>query len=152
EGTKLARGSFRCLLSGAPISAEYIRSEGRAGHLGVRMMAMVADGKRGRLYLPPTNEMEAVAQHANPEWKPDIEFFQQALGFRVGNYGMTVWSDLFTARQLVALGTLSDLVIECRQTIKNDAVAAGMPDDDIPLNEGGSGATAYAEAVTVYLA
>jgi putative DNA methylase len=40
--------------------------------------------------------METIARNAKPLWKPDVEFFQQALGFRVGNYGMTKWSDLFT--------------------------------------------------------
>ena len=86
--------------------------------MGARLMAIVAEGERGRVYLPPTEAMEAVARQAEPEWKPDVEFFQQALGFRVGNYGMTKWSDLFTSRQLVALTTFSDLVQEARERVK----------------------------------
>jgi len=73
-------------------------------------MAIVADGGRGRVYLSPTIEHEKTALSAEPRWKPEVEFFQQALGFRVGNYGMTKWSDLFTNRQLVALTCFSDLV------------------------------------------
>ena len=73
--------------------------------------------------------MEATATTLEPTWKPDVEFFQQALGFRVGNYGMTKWSDLFTSRQLVALTTFSDLVGEARERIRLDSVAAGMIDD-----------------------
>ena len=65
---------------------------------------------------------------------------------------MTTFADLFTDRQLVALTTFSDLVGEVRQRIHLDAVAAGMPDDGVPLREGGTRATAYAEAVGVYLA
>ena len=67
-------------------------------------------------------------------------------------YGMPNWADLFTDRQLVALTTFSDLVGEARERIPLDAAAAGLQDDGVPLREGGTGATAYAEAVAVYLA
>src|SRR5688572_31496464 len=64
-GTKLGRGaSFQCLMSGAPITSEYIKSEGKAGRIGTRMLAIVAEGDRERVYLPPTPEMESVAQRA----------------------------------------------------------------------------------------
>lgn len=92
-----------------PIEGNYIKAEAQAGRMGARMLAIVAEGVRERVYLSPTQEMEAIAHQEEPEWKPDIEFFQQALGFRVGNYGMTKWSDLFTHRQLVALTTFCDL-------------------------------------------
>jgi len=111
NGTKLARGAnFKCVISGTPIASDYIKAEGRAGRMGARLMAIVAEGDRARVYLPPTPEHETTARTARPDWKPDIEFFQQALGFRVGNYGMTKWSDLFTNRQLVELAAFSDLV------------------------------------------
>jgi putative DNA methylase len=154
-GTKLGRGSnFRCILSGAPIAPDYIMAEGVAGRIGARMMAIVAEGDRGRLYLPPTTHMEEVAHTAKPAWKPDSEFFQQALGFRVGNYGMTKWSDLFTDRQLVTLTLFADAVHEVRDLVKQDALATGSPDKDeaAGLESGGMGATAYAEAVSTYLA
>jgi len=152
NGTKLERANFRCLMSGAPIAGDYIKVEGKAGRMGARLMAIVAEGERERVYLPPTEAMEAVARQAKPEWKPDVEFFQQALGFRVGNYGMTKWSDLFTDRQLVALMTFADLVQEARERVKRDALAAGLPDDAKPLTAGGIGAAAYGDAVGVYLA
>jgi putative DNA methylase len=150
-GTKAARGNFRCLMSQVPIDAAYLRGEGKAGRMGQKLIAIVAEGAKGRLYLSPTAEQDAIANSANPIWKPDVEFFQQALGFRVGNYGMTKWSDLFTPRQLVALTTFNDLVAEARERIRRDAVATGLPDDDRGFDAGG-GAKAYAEAVSVYLA
>ncbi len=119
--------------------------------MGARLMAIVAEGDRGRVYLAPTREHEAAACKAKPECRPDVEFFQQALGFRVGNYGMTKWSDLFTERQLAALTTLSDLVSEAMERSRRDAIAAGLPDDDTPLHDGGSGAGAYADATAVCL-
>lgn len=151
-GTKLGRGAnFRCLMSGTPISGDYIKAEGRAGRLGARLMAIVVEGDRSRLYLTPIDDHEDVANMARPEWKPDVEFFEQALGFRVGNYGMTKWSDLFTDRQIVALTTFSDLVSEAQQRICEDAHATGFADDSVLLRDGGTSATAYAEAVATML-
>ena len=76
---------------------------------------------------------------------------QPALVSRPPLYGMTTCGDLFTPRQLVALTTFSDLVQEARERVQRDALAAGLPDDGKPLRDGGTGATAYAEAVAVYL-
>ena len=151
-GTKIARANFRCVMSGSPISGDYIKAEGRAGRMAARLMAIVAEGEHGRVYLAPTPEHEIAARKATPEWKPEVEFFQQALGFRVGNYGMTKWSDLFTRRQLVALATFSDLVGEARERARSDATLAGQPADDRRLEAGGIGATAYAEGLSVFLA
>ncbi len=152
NGTKLSRGSnFQCLMSRTPIPGEFIMGEAQAHRMGARMMAIVARGNRERIYLPPTEEMEAHAHQASPDWKPDVEFFQQALGFGVGNYGMTKWSDLFTPRQLVALVSFSDLVRECRDVAMQDAVAAGLRDDNTRLAAGGCGAAGYADAVASYL-
>jgi putative DNA methylase len=150
NGTKLARANFVCLMSGAPIAGDYIKAEGKAGRIGARLMAMVAEGERGRVYIAPTPDHEAAARKAKPGWTPDVEFFQKALGFRVGNYGMTKWSDLFTLRQLDALTTFADLVEEVRERVQRDASAARLPDDAMPLCDGGAGATAYGEAVALY--
>jgi putative DNA methylase len=120
--------------------------------MGAQMMAIVAEGPRGRVYLPPNAEQDAIAAQAKPEWEPTTDLPKQALGFRVQLYGMTRHSDLFTPRQLVALTTLSDLVQEARGHVLRDALAAGLPDDGVPLDVGGLGATAYADAVATYLA
>jgi putative DNA methylase len=139
-GTKASRGNFRCLMSGSPIDSAYIRSEAMAGRMGQKLMAIVAEGTRCRLYLTPTSDHEALAHSAAPVWKPDVAFFQQALGFRVGNYGMAKWSDIFTDRQLVALTTFSGLIREAFDRVKHDAASAS--------NE----SSTYATAVATYLA
>lgn len=153
RGTKMggSGSSFFCLLSGTPIPFEYIRAEAKAGRMGARLMAIVAEGSNGRVYLPPIPEHEQVARKAQPTWKPEVDLPKKALGFRVQEYGMRQWADLFTPRQLVALTTFADLVGEAMERVRQDALAAGLPDDDTPLREGGTGARAYAEAVGVYL-
>ena len=151
KGT-VARQGGRCLLSGVAMPFPYIRAEGQAGRLGSRLMAIVAEGHRGRVFLPPTPEMETLAQSAQPQWKPDGDLPEKALGFRVQEYGMLQQSDLFTSRQLAALTTFSDLIAEVREEVIRDARSAGMSGDQTPLAEGGQGAVAYGDAIATYLA
>jgi putative DNA methylase len=151
NGTKLARANFVCLMSGAPITGPYIRAEAQAGRMDARLLAVIAEGARERVYLPPSDKMEQIARAAKPEWTPDVEFFQQALGFRIGNYGMTKWSDLFRPRQTVALNLFSQLVLQARERALHDCAVAGVANDE-PLSSGGTGAAAYADAVAIYLA
>ncbi|WBL64740.1 hypothetical protein [Thauera sp. WB-2] len=152
NGTKLARANFSCLMSGTPISGDYVKSEGRAGRMGARLMAVVAEGQRSRVYLAPTAQHEAAARSAKPTWKPEGEIASRMTGGNCTPYGLTTWGDLFTDRQLVALTTFSDLVDEVRERVERDAVGAGLFDHGRSLEQGGSGAAAYAEAVGVFLA
>ena len=142
---------FLCLMSGTPMPFEYLRPEAKAGRMGARLMAIVAEGDRGRVYLAPNPEHEAAARKAKPHDPPETDLPAKALGFRVQEYGMIKWRDLFTPRQLVALTTFSDLVTEARARIRRDASAAGVSDDNRPVRDGGTGAMAYSEAVGVYL-
>jgi putative DNA methylase len=151
EGTKAARANFRCLMSSTPISGDYIKAEGNSGRMGARLMAMVVEGKRSRIYLTPSLEHEAAALEAKPQWKPEGDIAKRMTGGNCTPYGLTTWGDLFTDRQLVALTTFSDLVGEAMQKVRRDAIEAGRPDDPTPLRDGGTGAAAYAEAVGVYL-
>lgn len=152
NGTKTSRGNFACILTGAAISEGYNRTQGKAKKLGVRLMAIVADGQRERIYLPPEAQQEAVAASAHPSWEPSGELFEKALGFRVPGYGLSRWSELFTGRQLVALTTFSDLVGKAREESLASARSAGFVSSTSPLRADGLGAEAYADAIATYLA
>jgi putative DNA methylase len=154
DGSKAeGRGAnFACLLSGMPIGGDYIKAEGQAGRMDVRLMAIVAEGARRRVYLAPTVEHEAAARSAAPEWKPAGDVPSRLTGGTCVPYGLKQWGDLFTPRQLVALTTFSDLVPEAAARVRADALAGGMPDDGRGLDAGGDGATAYGEAMGLYLA
>lgn len=153
-GTKApGRGAnFICLLSGTPISGDYIKAEGMAGRMGTCLMALVAEGKRGRIYIAPRVGDEALAYSAVPEWTPQGELPAKMTGGTCVPYGLKKWADIFTQRQLVTLTTYSDLVAEARKKVEADAIAAGLIDDGKSLDAGGRGARGYADAVTTYLA
>ena len=151
DGVVNRRGAH-CISCESPTSFEYIRAEAKADRMGQKLMAIVAEGSKGRAYLSPDQNNESIAFKAKPIWKPETELPEKALGFRVQAYGMTKHSDLFTNRQLVALTTFSDLIGEVREKIIKDAIAAGIKDNGKGLEDGGLGATAYSDAVSLYLA
>lgn len=150
SGTVQRTGGI-CIMSDTPMPFKYIRKEGKAGRMGERLMAIVAEGTRGRVYLSPTEDMIQVAQTAKPEWKPEHPLPVNPRDFKTPNYGLNTFGDLFTPRQLVALTTFSDLTQEAREKAIANAKAAGLPDEDKGLADGGIGATAYGEAIAVYL-
>jgi len=153
NGTKLSRGAnFQCLMSTTPIEGDYIKAEGAAGRMGARLMAIVAEGNRGRVYVAPTPEMEAIALTAEPTWKPDTPLPDDPRNFWTPAYGLTTYGDLFTPRQLVALNTFSGLVQEARERVKADSLTAGRRDEAVPLCKGGTGSQAYGDAVATGMA
>jgi len=150
DGTVNRRGAVS-IADGTPIDLSYIRAESRAGRMGAHLIAVVADGGKGRVYVSPNEKHTSVAQVPRPDDLPVSELPEKALGFRVQTYGFEQWVDLFTNRQLVALSALSDLVSEARSKVLEDALAAGIPAGE-RLEGGGAGAEAYADAVATYLA
>ena len=146
------RQAFRCIMSDAAIPYDHIRKAGKAGEMGQTLIAIVAEGIRGRVYVAPSKDHERVAHCSKPNWEPEALLPDNPRDFKTPNYGMTTFGDLFTDRQLVALNTFSDLVHEARAEIERDALAAGLSGDPTPLRDGGTGAKAYSEAVSVYLA
>lgn len=145
------RKAFKCLMSGVPVDYDYIRDFGKSVGLGQRMFAVVLDGPKGRVYVEATPEMEEIARSAKPTWKPSTKLPDNPRDFKTPNYGLNTYGELFTDRQLVALNTFSDLVKDAQAKATADAKAAGWEDDGVPLSEGGTGATAYGDALAVYL-
>ena len=150
DGTVGRTGGF-AVGDRTPISLNYIREQGRAGRMGVHLIAIVGDGTRGRVYVSPNPEHVSAATVRRPSGAPEGDLPKNPRDFKTPNYGLTTWTDLFTDRQLVALTALSDLVSETRDRVLQDALAAGLPSGD-RLEDGGAGAEAYADAIATYLA
>ncbi len=153
EGTKTGRGaSFNCIMSNSPMSKEHIRSEFQAKETSNKLMAVVAEGAKGRIYISPQPGMEELAKSITPEWKPEFPMNQDSSNLISGRgYGFTSWHEIFTPRQLVGLTTFSDLIQEARSKAIANAKTAGVPNDDVGIDSGGGGATAYGDAIAVYL-
>lgn len=139
----VGRNGGRCIFTGAPIPLDHIRNEGAAGRLSQRLVAIIAEGGNGRIYLPPNGIHETTASVDAPQDVPDTDLPEQALGFRVQRYGLVKHRQLFTNRQLQVLSTLSQLVSEAKALIESDYT-----------NSSASSCSAeeYANSVAVYLA
>lgn len=110
KGTKTGRGSnFTCILTGSAVHSDWVKAEGMAGRMGIRLLAMVVEGTRGRLYLSPTSDQQKVAESAEPAWVPEGDLPNDPRSFWTVQYGLGTFASLFTARQLTALTTFSDL-------------------------------------------
>ncbi|HUY05080.1 MAG TPA: DUF1156 domain-containing protein [Rhodocyclaceae bacterium] len=153
KGTKTGRDGFTCVLSGSPIPFDYVREQAASRGLGTRLMAIVAEGNRSRAYLTPNQQHEEAALGINPDWGPEELVTTPSHDVdRLPMYGMPRWRDAFTPRQLIALTTFCDMIVETRAKIITDAQEDGLDQKGFPLHQDGSGAQAYADAVSTYLA
>ncbi len=151
QGT-IDRKGATCSCCGAAIKYDYIRKESCENRMQAALMATVADSKKGRKYFSPQTEHIQAALVPKTDNHPigKLAYYPGHLNTNV--YGLDEFHKLFTNRQLTALRTFSALIPEAQQKAKEDAIRAGLPDDSIHLADGGQGATAYGEAVGVYLA
>ena len=152
--SKVGRGAkFRCLACDQVAGEENIRTEFIAKRVGKQLIAIVAKGNTGRVYAPPTAQHSHIAMTAKPESMPEEEMNTETSNLVSGRgYGITHWHEIFTSRQLAALTTFSDLVGEAREQVLQDTIRVGLADDDVLLDQGGSGAPAYADVIATYLA
>ena len=133
EPPKTARGKFKCICCNSPVELNYIREESKAKRMGMRLMAIVADSKNARLYISPNEEYVQAANVNKPEEYPSGSLNGKAK-VNVGGYGFTQWHELFTNRQLTALTTFSNLVLEAQKQVVADG-----------------GGIEYSKAIAVYL-
>ena len=154
ETLKIGKGaSFQCPICGTVTDKSYIHDAFIDKQTSSVLMAIVAESRNGRIYLSPNDEHNRIATSAVPAWEPEEEMNTKCTDLVSGRgYGITHWKQLFTNRQLTALTTFSDLVAEAQAKATQDALDSGMQDDGKGLDEGGCGATAYGQAVGVYLA
>lgn len=150
DGTMSGRNGGICLLCGTAVPTDHVKEEGVAGRLGQALIAVIAEGKRRRIYLAPTPEHESAAKSHRPIDVPEQELAYDPRNLWTPQYGLKRFADLFTDRQLLALTTFSDLVTEARERVLADAQNANMP-AGARLEAGGTGAEAYADAVATYL-
>ncbi|WP_237067885.1 DUF1156 domain-containing protein [Microbulbifer guangxiensis] len=153
KGTKRGRGAnFECLVSGSPISAEYVKTEASEGRMGVKLLAIVCQGKRGRIYVTPTESLEDHLKSAEPTWKPTFDLPRHPQYVGTLGYGITRFDQLFSNRQLLVLDTFSNEIKNIWKIVVDDCLKAGIQNNEETLESGGSDACSYADAVCAYMA
>lgn len=153
ESPKVGHGSqFKCIKCGCIIDADYIKAEAVAGRMGQQLVAVVAEGKKGRVYLPADAIQRSAALCSKPEDYPDGALANDTRALYCILYGLDHFSKLFTNRQLTMLCEFTNLLEEIRIKIESDAKSSGLPNDHVRLQDGGNGALAYGEAIITYLA
>ena len=140
EGT-VDRHGAQCIVCGETAQLNHVRAEAQVGRMGAQLMAMVAEGDRGRVYVAASNQHVTTALEVVPPRILQSNLPKQALGFSVQLYGMTQHHHLFTSRQLTALAAFSDLMVEVREQVDTDVISSGQVRMD-----------GYADAILTYLA
>ncbi len=139
-GTVRARSAY-CLACKNEFELSYVREEAQAGRMGSIPTAIVAEGKRARIYLSSIDSHASIAASAQSHWRPSERVTTPSHDVdRLPMYGMYEWADAFTPRQLNTLATLSGLVEEVRAEVLKDV----RPLSD-PAKAG------YGEAIAVFL-
>ncbi|WP_374975021.1 DUF1156 domain-containing protein [Microbacterium trichothecenolyticum] len=150
DGTVSGRSGATCVSCGSAVPVAHIRAEGEAGRLGAHLIATVAEGTRARIYVAPDDDQRSASLVDRPSDVPSGALAENPRWFSPPAYGLTQFSDLFTHRQLTALTTFSDLVGVARERVLQDALAGERPEGG-RLEQGGTDASAYADAVATYL-
>jgi putative DNA methylase len=131
----------RCLFCGNFIGKPELRRIATEHGVGSIPVAVVAEGSRGRIYLP--SEAAVIPQVE----RPDVTAIDQPMTndrrwFSPPLYGLPNFADLFTARQLTVLVSISDAVKSVCTEVVESARKAGLNADD---------AQDYGKAVTTFL-
>ena len=154
QGNKIGNSGakFKCPACGEITTDEYVKSMGRKNQIGLQLMAVGYEGPNGREYYSPTEtQLKAVSVPTSTEM-PLGELPHNTRWFSPPLFGLKNYVDLYTPRQLILMTTICGLVAETKERVYSDAVKAGFSDDSLTLAQAGSGALAYSEAISVYLA
>ena len=152
SGTKVGRGgNFSCIFSGSSIPVSYIRNQGKVGRMGRTLLAIVVETPYGQNFLTATEADETIADSCPETWRPEVEINHNPRDIRTQLYGLTSYADLFSKRQLLALNSFLDAITSIREQIISDCKNAGVDDDQVPFENGGTGAQAFADAVCLFL-
>jgi putative DNA methylase len=148
----ISRGNGQCIATGAPIPASYIREQASDGKLREDLIAIAVEGIRRREYLPPNESHREAPERANPSWEPTGPMSDHPQYMGTPRYGLDEWAKLYSRRQLAVLTEFVDLLPNVQAKILEDASGKGFPDDKRSLVDGGLGARAYSEGITMALA
>lgn len=128
----ISRGNAVSPWTGDTIDGDYIKTEAQAGRMGQQLYALAIKNVRGSDFrLPSSEDLDAVrhAEGALAEWLPRREaegliprepFPAVSNDPRPLHYGMPTWADMFSSRQLLALGTYLEVFRQVGEQIERE--------------------------------
>ena len=135
--TESRRGNTACLHCGATVNSEYVKQEGRVGHIGQQLIAVVAtrNESKGKTYLEVANfqfwmpleediqkRIDELCKHEHLTLPEESLPKEDSKNFWAVDYGLARFVDLFTPRQLLSLLTFTTEVCHAY----NSMLEAGM--------------------------
>ena len=146
--TTVSSSGAKCPCCGVITATDDIRQAGKAGKLGLIPTAVVVEGAKGKEYRTAEPEEAEAAQAATkllsrafanialgPPSEPISTGSIRKGGVSITRWGIENWGQLFTTRQLVALGTVASTT----RMAFAECVSAGYPAE-------------WCEAIALYLA
>lgn len=126
KGNRQGKADFYSIFDHRPITAEYIREQGKQGKLGVRLLAVFATGEDGeKVVLAATREQEKVAVEIEAEI-PEMPFSGNVRDCAACSFGYKTYGELFLPRQRQLLKTLGELIVEYSKRGKKEKLAANV--------------------------
>lgn len=156
------KGNFFCpwCESGA-IKGDYADELAAKGKMGVIPVAIVAETKHGRAYLPVDDIQYSTTLRSVDNYYISHDILNRVpsepcygtggSNARGRRYSFFEFKDYFTKRQQICLTELSELIPVVQKRIEEDAVSSCLKCDHIHFSDGGNGALAYSEAICTYL-
>lgn len=130
EGT-LSRGGARSPWTGETVSSDYIKTEAQAGRMGHELFAVAVKTHHELHFRVPTASdlaavrlAEAELVRARPKWISrdliPVERFPPGNDNRPLLYGMNTWTDFFSPRQLLVMGTYVEAIRKLEARIRDE--------------------------------
>lgn len=143
---------FQCPACGEITKDEYVKASSKSGGLHMQMMAVSVLTKEGRVFVEPDDGLVVAEDVPSVEIPPLGSLPDNTRWFSPPGFGITEYADLYTKRQLLLLTTLCDLIPTIQKIAYEDALVSRMSEDALSLKDGGDGALAYSQAISLYLA
>jgi putative DNA methylase len=124
-------GAARSPWTDEVIGGDYIKREAQAGRMGQVLYCVETETPSGKEYAAPTDFDKQIADRASEalsenrtRWarKDVIPYEKRFIGMadRSANYGILTWDEMFSPRQLLAMGTLVERLRELETEIRSE--------------------------------
>ncbi len=145
-------GVFECAHCGTVSTRDHVAEEAKAGRLGSTPIAVVAEGSRERVYLPPLRAFYPDRLSPPEVDGLEVELSPNPRDVWCRNFGLTKPKDLFTNRQLILLSGLCAILEEAKALIESDLRLSAQAREAATGVSSEFSTEGHAQAIYLYLA